>query len=917
LQAFSAGLPGDGTGTAPFLLLSRTLDGVGAVKGRTRTLDGLTNMFRSLVLLSPPDVVPTALLLANSLGPPWSSGELGLGGSGLSAAVREATGASRASLGAAYRRTGDMGDAAATLRGSQRFLVQPRSLGLAEVHSALLRVAAEAGTGAAGRKQGHVTRMLRRCREGEIRYVCRAAAMNMRVGATAGTVVQAVARAVVVSRWQAGAHGDDEAGAGGEGACPILASVSGLGPDGSPGRAPSLRPLLRADAARLDASLRAAAASAKRCWASLPALERLLPALLAGGVPAMEAASRPVCGVPVSPMLAKVSTSAHDALVRLAAAPPCPDDGEPSERDVAELRAQTGGPRLAAADFKYDGQRAQIHVSRQSLSAAEDEHAGDRWAPGLVTRSEYDGSRQCHVIEAGYERGVRCRWHVRVFSRHLEHTTARWPDVCEAVASAARPWTAEVVLDAEVVAVAAAPGSPLVGGEASAGTSGVKILPFQTLSLRAKTATSGAAAAAPPPVRCAVFLFDCSRVRMAAPPGVAPPGVAEAVVAADSRGADADVCGWDITWRRAALATAVAVLPGRVERSRWAVVSDEAELSHFMREALAAGTEGLMVKVVGDHCHADAEALPTRPWDIVTRAVASRRPGGGGAAAGDDGGGNDGGDDSDVADVDDAGGSEGDDDGGEPGAPSPGRASAPSGAARQAPAAKRPRASRGGAPRAVRCPIPRARYVPGGRSDLWLKLKRDYVDSMADTLDLVPIGAWWGNGRKAGWFSPVLLAAWDPEEEQYASVCRVMSGITDEQYRALTRRYSRPGGYRLPPGAQVPPPPADGEEPAPPPPRVPRDWCPSNVSTGERPSVWFAPQEVWEVRGADLTLSPVHTAGAGLRHESRGFGLRFPRLLRQRDDKPVTAATTPDDLAQWFDRQERRPGRAHAAGGGR
>ena len=28
--------------------------------------------------------------------------------------------------------------------------------------------------------------------------------------------------------------------------------------------------------------------------------------------------------------------------------------------------------------------------------------------------------------------------------------------------------------------------------------------------------------------------------------------------------------------------------------------------------------------------------------------------------------------------------------------------------------------------------------------------------------------------------------------------------------------------------------------------------------TGESPQLWFEPGEVWEIRGADLTLSPVH-----------------------------------------------------------
>lgn len=40
------------------------------------------------------------------------------------------------------------------------------------------------------------------------------------------------------------------------------------------------------------------------------------------------------------------------------------------------------------------------------------------------------------------------------------------------------------------------------------------------------------------------------------------------------------------------------------------------------------------------------------------------------------------------------------------------------------------------------------RYEPSRRSESWVKLKRDYMAGLADSLDLVPIGAWHGNGRK-------------------------------------------------------------------------------------------------------------------------------------------------------------------------
>jgi DNA ligase-1 len=52
-------------------------------------------------------------------------------------------------------------------------------------------------------------------------------------------------------------------------------------------------------------------------------------------------------------------------------------------------------------------------------------------------------------------------------------------------------------------------------------------------------------------------------------------------------------------------------------------------------------------------------------------------------------------------------------------------------------------------------------------------LKRpDYLEGIGDSLDLVPIGAWWGQGRKAGWWSPILLACHNPETGALEAVCK-------------------------------------------------------------------------------------------------------------------------------------------------
>ena len=72
-------------------------------------------------------------------------------------------------------------------------------------------------------------------------------------------------------------------------------------------------------------------------------------------------------------------------------------------------------------------------------------------------------------------------------------------------------------------------------------------------------------------------------------------------------------------------------------------------------------------------------------------------------------------------------------------------------------------------------PLP-STYEPDARSQGWLKVKKDYLEGVGDTLDLVPIGAWHGLGRKAGWWSPILLAAYNPETGALEAVCKCLAG---------------------------------------------------------------------------------------------------------------------------------------------
>ena len=172
-----------------------------------------------------------------------------------------------------------------------------------------------------------------------------------------------------------------------------------------------------------------------------------------------------------------------------------------------------------------------------------------------------------------------------------------------------------------------------------------------------------------------------------------------------------------------------------------------------------------------------------------------------------------------------------------------------------------------------------ATYEPDKRLDSWLKVKKDY-SSTFDSLDLIPIAGWHGQGRKAAWWSPILLAVRDPESGQLQAVCKCISGFTDAFYKGNKEFYSEDGPNVLP-------------------------SKPGYVEyTAGNPDVWFEPQEVWEMAFADITLSPVYTAAIGLVNEDRGLSLRFPRFLKKREDKSIEEASTSDFLAGLYRKQE-------------
>lgn len=174
---------------------------------------------------------------------------------------------------------------------------------------------------------------------------------------------------------------------------------------------------------------------------------------------------------------------------------------------------------------------------------------------------------------------------------------------------------------------------------------------------------------------------------------------------------------------------------------------------------------------------------------------------------------------------------------------------------------------------------PDSTYQPGSRGYHWIKYKREYSAELTDSLDLVCVGALVGRGRRAGLYGAFLMAAYNAEEDVFETVCKMGTGLNDEQL-AQAKEMLDPLKHE------------DGPHP--------------RVRAQMQMDVWFTPDKVAEVVGAELTLSPIHTSAWNALKDGAGLALRFPRFLKWRDDKQAEQATSLDELVSMFKQQAQR-----------
>ncbi|HEY1976782.1 MAG TPA: ATP-dependent DNA ligase [Candidatus Baltobacteraceae bacterium] len=155
-------------------------------------------------------------------------------------------------------------------------------------------------------------------------------------------------------------------------------------------------------------------------------------------------------------------------------------------------------------------------------------------------------------------------------------------------------------------------------------------------------------------------------------------------------------------------------------------------------------------------------------------------------------------------------------------------------------------------------------YAPGRRGKWWLKLKRELT-----TLDVVIVAVEWGHGKRSNVLSDYTFAV-RGDDGTLVAIGKAYSGLTDAEIAELTEWFL---AHRLPDGRQR-----------------------EKARAYEIP---VEPQIVLEVAFDVVQKSDLHESG---------FALRFPRIVRIRDDKPPQEIDTLETVREVYREMLEREG---------
>ncbi|PIT85487.1 DNA ligase, partial [Candidatus Micrarchaeota archaeon CG10_big_fil_rev_8_21_14_0_10_59_7] len=165
-----------------------------------------------------------------------------------------------------------------------------------------------------------------------------------------------------------------------------------------------------------------------------------------------------------------------------------------------------------------------------------------------------------------------------------------------------------------------------------------------------------------------------------------------------------------------------------------------------------------------------------------------------------------------------------------------------------------------------------APYVAGARKFAWIKLKRSYSEKLADTIDVVIVGFYYGKGKRTEFGLGGLLTA-VKAGDRFRTVAKIGTGFSEAQMREFHDSLSK----------------------------ISSKQKPAEVDSLLTPDVWVKPRVVVEVKADEITRSPVHKCAW---KDNEGLALRFPRLMRVRTDKGADDATTEKEVVELYELQK-------------
>lgn len=385
----------------PYSAVAETFNAISATSSRLEKESLLAKLFRAISLTSPSDLDSVVYLASNKIFPAYEGLELGIGDALLIKAVVEATGRNKNAVQEAYKNEGDLGIVASQSRSSQSMLsfgAKPKALAATYVLEQLRLITRTIGNKSMDRKVDVIKKMMVACQGDEAKYLIRALQGKLRIGTAAQTVLVGLAHAIVYNQY-IGQNKDtsttitedevedamdviensDEEGERKdtlESKKPkeIIVSTLDTGADGGevkgepmdtnetdnlqtastpkdllqlieqvdsklPYEAVKLKKLAETKyrSSMLDELKHLSEVAVKRAFSECPNISVLVAGLLNNPIYDLHQCCRLTPGIPVAPMLAKPTKAVADVLKRLSG--------------------------LAfTMEFKYDGERAQIHL---------------------------------------------------------------------------------------------------------------------------------------------------------------------------------------------------------------------------------------------------------------------------------------------------------------------------------------------------------------------------------------------------------------------------------------------------------------------------------------------------------------------------------------------------------------------------